>query len=685
MMTSIDTGFAERTHRYFTAVAEAARGWYDADGGWRLPSKPAETRERFWLAFALYGVGDSAFADAVVRRGETAWYRDHAFNIFDTNIAVALLVTHRARMAPDVCAQLEALARGGFSCKPGNRQPDYQFHGFNDNMPAKATLGLILGGELLDEPAAVEYGLWNLRQLRAMLVRSGTNSEFNSPTYSPLTIHAMGEIAAHARHPEARALAAGIEERLWLDLAARYHPEIGVIAGPYARAYTCDTVAHGSVMTALLWFVLGDGVNPSPMEYFRAPDDLVLHHRGDVPFNIVQQCWCAGGTFHVPPAAQALFRAKSYPFRAVATAEEGDAGPDFPARPVRLESTLYPDFTLGTASTPMCGGEQTMSYFVTYKRRDPVTSFRDVGTVFNKIVLDDDVPGRLLTAEAMPDAGAELHPDKPAEAVYANTGEEEHLHSYANTITLHDGPTALVLTHPHLALGGAPDTGVGAKTLCRLSELVIFPAHFGGAEEILVDGVPRAEWDGPVPPGTWIACRRGQFYCAIRPLAYTRTLGQVAVTLERHNRYETIRFALYDGEPRRFTRAELRHVFSGFVAEHAGVGEYPSLAVFAAAVAEARVTDYFWNTRRVRYRRPAGVRPALEMEVSWSPGTHQPRIAAIDGRPVAWPAVAIDGIDPATLPFLNDPFTPVPAFFPWEDFSVEWGEWPYAIGERETV
>ena len=95
-MTTHETAFAERTHRYFTAVAKAAHDWYDADGTWRLPSKPAETRERFWLAFALYGVGEDAFADAVVRQGETAWYRDHAYNIFDTNIAVALLVKHRA-------------------------------------------------------------------------------------------------------------------------------------------------------------------------------------------------------------------------------------------------------------------------------------------------------------------------------------------------------------------------------------------------------------------------------------------------------------------------------------------------------------------------------------------------------------------------------------------------------------
>ena len=86
----------------------------------------------------------------------------------------------------------------------------------------------------------------------------------------------------------------------------------------------------------------------------------------------------------------------------------------------------------------------------------------------------------------------------------------------------------------------------------------------------------------------------------------------------------------------------------------------------------------------MRYRRPGdSVRPALEMELSWSPGSHWPRIAAIDGRPVEWPAMRISGLRSSQLPFVGEPFASVPAFFPWQDFRVEWGDWPYAIGDRE--
>ncbi|HEY3418768.1 MAG TPA: hypothetical protein VGM23_17980, partial [Armatimonadota bacterium] len=117
------SSFAERAARYCTAAADAARTWYDDEGNWLIDSKPSETRERYWLACALYAAGADTLADAVIRPGETASYSGgHRYNIFDTNIAAALLSMYRDRMAADVATKLEGLTRGGFSFKPGNRQ-----------------------------------------------------------------------------------------------------------------------------------------------------------------------------------------------------------------------------------------------------------------------------------------------------------------------------------------------------------------------------------------------------------------------------------------------------------------------------------------------------------------------------------------------------------------------------------
>ncbi|MDG0790562.1 hypothetical protein OMP38_06625 [Cohnella ginsengisoli] len=660
--------FRERTRLFTAKVVEAAGGWYDREGTWTADTTPPHTRERYWIAGALYAAGEAEWADAIVGKGETERYGDIQFNIFNTNIAASLLISHRDKMSAAVRGKLEHLVRDGFSFKPGNRQPDFQFHGYNDNMPAKATAGLILGGQLLGSREAVDYGVWNLKQFRAMLVRSGINSEFNSPTYTGLTIRAMGEIAEHAEDEEARTLASGIEQRLWIDLAARFHPEMGVLAGPYSRAYTVDNAAHASCISSLLWFCLGDRVHPSPMLLFDKPDDLVLHHMGDVPFNVAQFCWFAGGEYHIPDTALRLFETKSFPFRAVASCELGAGeGTDFLARTSRIETVLLPDYAVGTSSAPFGSMEQNNSYFVTYKRKEIVGSYRDIGTIFTKLTVNGEVPGTIVRA-------------KDGDREYSNAGEADILRSCANTFTIQSGSTALVLTHPHPSF----DETAALKPLSAIGELIVLSAHGGDVDELIVGGVPRKEWSGEVAHGQWIVCRTGRLLSAFRPMAYTRDRQPVAISLESNANYKFIHSHLYEGEERRFSREELRMLFGGFAAEHASVSEYDSLAAFAEELEAAQFTDYYWTTRRVRYRRPAGKgRPRLELETSWSPGAMSPRYAAINGARVEQPLAAIDGVKSEELPFLNESFKSIPSFFPWKDLTVAWGDVPYAIGDRD--
>lgn len=658
---------------FLNQAFHAAHEWFDADGNWiTKEAPPFWGRDRIWLCAGLYHL-DPAFCDPIVYRHETGICGKHRYSVFTSNLGICLLAQHREKMSARTRRELEALGRESFHFLPGSRQPDYQFHGFNDNMPAMATMGLVLGGELLDHRGAFEYGLWNLRQLRAMLVRRGTISEYNSATYYSIVIQSMAAIVAYARDPEARRIARGIEARLWIEFAARFHPEMGLCSGPYSRAYTPDFVGHSSMATMLLWAALGDAVHvePSPMEMFTRPPGHFQTSQDNYPYAISKVCFFAATPYHIPTEALRLFRQKPYPFRAVATAETGGGGEYYPSRPSRIETVLYPDFTLGTSDTGMIAGQQSTPYFVTYRRTRNVRSIEDVGTVFDLTMINDEEPGQGVTFPG-----------------YRNRGENGIFHDHGFKVTLQSEATALVLVHPDLSLAGTDRkrhwTEIKPTPITSLSEMVVFPSHFHGADEIRVGGKARRTWTGAVRHGEWIACRRGRLLIGIRPMAYSLKTGPVRISLEKINNYEVIRFRFYQGRKRIFTVEELRHLFGGFVAEHAGVDEFPSLSAFAKELARAKFTDYFWWTRRVRYRRPAGAaRKALELEMAWHPGSPSARYATIDGRCAEWPVLKVDTVNAKQLPFLNEPFRPVPPFFPWKNFRVAWGDWPYAIHDRE--
>ncbi|MDR3707513.1 MAG: hypothetical protein P4L33_04375 [Capsulimonadaceae bacterium] len=638
-------GFELRVESYNRKAAEAAAAFYDREGNWIGASAPLQVRERYWLSLALYATGQTSWADAVIRKGDLTVShlgiprKDGShFDIFHSNVAVICLLKFGQVMAPDVRQLLTGLVAEAIGPKGGDRLPEYQYHGYNDNMPSKAALGLILGGDLIGDAGAVAHGIANLRELRAMLVRRGTISEYNSPTYSAVTLHALAEIAENAKSAEARELARDAETRLWVDLAARFHPEMGCIVGPHSRAYTVDSLASVTCLGSLFWFTFGDIAKPSPMALFDNDPELVVHHAGDYLFNIAQMCWFASGKCHMPEIAAPLFQTKAYPFRAAATYEMGDSGPDFPARADSIVSFLERDYALGTAGTGWLTGDPSVTYFVTYKQRQEVRSHRDVGTVFTKMLVNDQAQGIVSSSEC------------------GTTGEEDNVRSNAGCLTVQSDSTALVLTYPHLSLAAPADSAGGTgNPLHRLNEMVIFPAHYASADEIIVGNDRRSRWEGAARSGEWIACRRGRLLIAVHPIAYSREFGQASITLERINKYEVIRATFYEGGERQFTRDELRHVCGGFVAEHASVDEYPSLQAFVDDLVASRISDIVYTTRRSRYIRPkTNVRPALDIETSWSLASPTPRFVSVNGQVPVNPRVRIDGIREHELPYLDE-------------------------------
>lgn len=347
---------AQRRRRYLELIVEESRRWYDTSGHWRLDVRPPLPHERMLVATAQFAAGDADFAHSILRQARTNVPVDVPYDIFDSNIAPMLLVRFRDQMDSDAVGQMEQLIRNAHRTPgQGNLRPALRAMGINDNMPAAAALGLTVGGAITGDDRAVEHGLWILRDYSQLLKRRTINAEFNSPTYTPLFLLCMADIANYATHPEVQQLAVEIEARLWGDLASRFHPEIGQLVGPFSRAYTNGMVGHFTNLSALLWMLLGDRIDFAPHRML-ATTSAVIHLLGDVPFNLSQYVWVMLPEYHIPDIAWHYLHKKDYPHETSGDCEHAFFGCDFPAREGRIDTLIEREFGFGKSTTGFATG-----------------------------------------------------------------------------------------------------------------------------------------------------------------------------------------------------------------------------------------------------------------------------------------------------------------------------------------
>jgi hypothetical protein len=668
---NLSTGIRRQQVACFTA--EYCSGHYTTDGEWRAtPDMPApDARKTLWLCFGLFandGCGSDAtaahaLANAILARLEqdphikarTPEEAASQFDIFVTNHAMQMLVVHGDKLTEFVRHKLEGWARDVLNDYPGDRQADYQFHGANDNMPAKATLGMILGGEYFGDDEAVAHGLWNLRQLRDLLTRRGLLSEYTSPTYSPLTLVNLAEISQHARHPEAIALASQCTERIWADILGHFHVPTRTMGGAYSRAYQLDSTAQFSTISCLLWLSLGDewtAFNPV-VELQR---DLVrlVHHHDDRTTQLGVLAWL---TSCVPTPPQHLLRwveTRRYPFRLRADAER--CGPE--AAVVNTSFYAEQDFALGTSIGEPWTALQSEAFFIQYRRRAHVADVADIRTVYARYLIDGQSPGN----------DVEAHLLKPHALVH----------------TIHKDRVALVLARPLERLAG--------QSVKELKLSVIIPTHFGALEHIeIVPGETR----GPCAHHVFI--KDGPLYLALRGLHATRwgndsaEADQTGIRLEptSDGDYQVVSFFNYNGVGRKFAQEEITRTLNGFVSV-VGLASEETFAEFKQRVTAARLLDYYaFDQRTVTYEIDKVAGCATRLSASYAMPTNCFRYVTIDGQPMPRPRWQADGLSESHVPFLNGAeagagWNPL-ADFPHKHMRVVWApEKPWQISSPVT-
>jgi len=619
---------------------------FTVDGDWRGMAPAPDTRKTFWLCFGLLADASNdeaiALANAILGRLE---FKHHSrtrtpeeaaseFDIFVTNHAVQMLAVHSEVLTSPVRKKVEGWARVALDDYPGDRQADYQFHGANDNMPAKATLGLILGGEYFGDDRAVAHGLWNLRQLRSLLTRRGLISEYTSPTYSPLTLVNLTEIALHASHPEAIELARQCVERIWADILGHYHPPTGTMAGPYSRAYQLDSTAHFSTTACLLWLALGDEcVTFNPVEELQRDTMRLVYHHTDLTTQIGVLAWLTSCPLVPPPYLIRWVGQRSYPFRMRADAER--CGPDS----AEVHTSLYAekDFALGTSLGEPWTRLQSEAFFLQYRRHQPLRDVADVRTIYVRYLMDGQEP--------------------------SSTGEGHLLKPQALVHTLHKDRVALVLARPLERLA--------EQSVRVLKFSAVIPTHFGALAHIEI-----APGNGVSPCGHHVFIKDGPVHIALRGLHATRRGDDsddefstgIRVEATAEGDFQVVSFYNYAGPERLFSEEEIVETLNGLICV-IGLEAEESFEGFKRRVLSAQLLDYYsFDQRTITYELGN-----TELSASYAVSANRFRFVTIDGVPMPRPRWQADGLPASRLPFLGEAAETTPLeSFPYDHLRVIW-------------
>ncbi len=137
-------------------------------------------------------------------------------------------------------AMRKALGHAAWAIFRRNVQPGYT------NIAVMGAVVTALAGELLDESRLLAYGRRRLQRVFDHASRTGGFSEYNSPTYTIVTVLEAERALQLSDDRAVREAAEGLRQLAWRAIAEHFHPPTQQWAGPHARAY-CDRLLPATV------------------------------------------------------------------------------------------------------------------------------------------------------------------------------------------------------------------------------------------------------------------------------------------------------------------------------------------------------------------------------------------------------------------------------------------------------
>ncbi len=579
--------------------------------------------EWFYLCQAFWNY-DEGFAEL------TDKIRPHfelmtGFGPFTPFFATLALVRNQQALTQALIADMEAYV---LKYMDVNMSEESDFIGVNDNTPSMIAAGLILAGEYFGRQEWVDRGKERVRSLRALLDRRGFLSEYNSLTYTPLTIYGMAAIVNYAKDEEAVALALEQETRIWHRTLSMTHLATCQNAGPYARAYHVDKLAMTHHLRCLLYALLGEAckINPVNTIFAQGYDFPGNYHDGNYYWQIIN-AFVANMVYHCPKEyVEALF-ARRYPYIVRGTAETSSAADNHLIKPfsgfigskenvlrdpfeelaqqddcyeysagvIDIYSYIDKDFSIGTASRDWHNGVQSDGFTLLYAACEQATCQEEVGTVF---------------------------------ANYTLNGSDCLGNDLGRKIAFQHESSAMVLYHPkYLA---APVTEAALKLVFGNNRMIRKVMVGTQTPDIRRDGLLyRTRQLEPV------FVEAANLYMMFVPLVAQEDREDAFLELCNHDGNMIIGIYNYRGEPKTYARKGLCLLSNGFVCEVKKRTEYESLEAFAQTMGHFRVTETRRSNIHTRYTVERDCRyqnRQLELACSYSVLTDGIKYMSVNGK-----------------------------------------------------
>lgn len=619
-MTNQDTRRREIFELYLQHMGNAI----DEFGAWHGKGKEPPFREKLWHCLPLLDAGEdrAELANRII--DSLSPNRCH----FSPMTAMQMLLKYEALLQDKVRVKLEQYVQDNLGWLAEER---IHFSMYNDNFAAMAVFTLLTAGERFNDKSVFSAGVRKLEQLQKVFLRCGTIMEYGSPTYTPITTHVLAETVNYVQEPAANEMARNCEERMWTELALRYHPPTSQLAGPYSRAYLIDSVGHVHLLHAMLYIVYGDQVFINPKENLFPPDERQIIHIGTDTLMWPNTIWVASATYHCPKHLSEVLMNKSYPFEASMTAECLPGSEYLYKQADELEygahtgpnvTYMTKDYALGTAHSQFFDGAISDSFHLVYRKTGEARQQSQIGTVFSRYMFNERLLGE-------------------SNSYNGQTHGPEMLRDEGRKFALHHQNCALIVYKPK---------PFEASNVTSMKLSILLPMHYSKPENIWIGSEKLDGSTGESEEPASVFIQDGPVAMAFRPLSTTDLGRKSAVKVKPNGAFLEISFYNYEGPKRSFDKNQVLLALAGFAVHVKQVNETAGIQSFMNEVNGASLSDKLTSQLNGATRWIAYETKDTSLEFAYSPRSEGVLYASVNGMPRSYERIHATGLDVKQLP-----------------------------------